>query len=456
MNRVAKRTWVAMVLCFLLLAGLVFFICEFIMESETWSVAQGSPHVYENDILSCGSIVDRDGLLLLDANDGRIYAEDDLLRRATVHWVGDNKSMVNAPIISHYSSYLVDYDLFNGVYHYGDAAGVARLTLSSVVQKAALEAMGNYKGTVAVYNYQTGEILCAVTTPNFDPTNPPELETDENGTYEGLYYNRFTQATYTPGSIFKIVTLAAALEEIPGIEDATFICTGEQVYGPDKITCEKTHGTQSLQSAFRNSCNCAFAQLIEQLGGAKLRSYIEKFGLLDSISFDGITTAKGSVQIADSMDANVAWSGIGQHLDQMNPCAFMTFMGAIAAGGQGISPYLVGDVSVGNQVTYQVLPQPMDRIISPETAETLRTYLRSNVSDYYGDGNFPGLNVCAKTGTGEVGGDKKPNAMLAGFVSDPEYPIAFIVCVEEGGYGSSACIPIAAKVLAACKAVLEH
>lgn len=455
MNRVAKRTWVAMILCLVLLSGLVFFICEFVAESKNWTVSAGSPHVYEGDTIGCGAITDRDGNVLLDANNGRVYAESEALRKATVHWVGDDKAMVNAPIIDHYSSYLVDYDLFNGVYHYGDTAGVARLTVSSQVQIAALEALGDKKGTVAVYNYKTGELLCCVTTPNFDPMNPPVLEGDDS-TYEGVYYNRFTQATYTPGSIFKIVTLAAALEEMPEIQQMSFTCTGSESYGPDKITCERTHGTQSLQAAFRNSCNCAFSQIVELLGPVKLREYVEKFGLMDAVSFDGITTAKGNFQVADSMDANVAWSGIGQHLDQVNPCAFMTFTGTIAAGGQTVYPHLVGAVTVGNQVTYEAQTQTGKQILSPETAQILQTYLRHNVSDLYGDWNFPGLNVCAKTGTGEVGGDKKPNAMLSGFVSDDSYPLAFIVCVEEGGYGSAACIPIASKVLSSCKSVLDN
>jgi peptidoglycan glycosyltransferase len=78
-----------------------------------------------------------------------------------------------------------------------------------------------------------------------------------------------------------------------------------------------------------------------------------------------------------------------------------------------------------------------------------------NVQDKYGSQNFPDMTVCAKTGTGEVGGGKKPNATIAGFVSDDRYPLAFIVMVEEGGYGSDVCVPILSKVLAACKEYLD-
>jgi peptidoglycan glycosyltransferase len=81
-------------------------------------------------------------------------------------------------------------------------------------------------------------------------------------------------------------------------------------------------------------------------------------------------------------------------------------------------------------------------------------YLRANVTERYGDWNFPGLSVCAKTGTGQIGEGIKPNAMLAGFVQDENYPLAFIVFVENAGYGANVCIPIAAKVLEICKEVI--
>ena len=89
--------------------------------------------------------------------------------------------------------------------------------------------------------------------------------------------------------------------------------------------------------------------------------------------------------------------------------------------------------------------------MSEETALILKEFMRSNVVNKYGADRFGGLTVCAKTGTAEVGGEKKPNAMLVGFSTDPEYPLAFIVCAEDAGYGSTVCIPIASKVLEACK-----
>ena len=136
----------------------------------------------------------------------------------------------------------------------------------------------------------------------------------------------------------------------------------------------------------------------------------------------------------------------------MNPCAYLTFVGAVAAGGSGVLPYVVSQIGEGSDIRYSGEGVTAQRIMSAETASILREYLRNNVENYYGEEAFPGLSVCAKSGTAEVGPNQKPNAMFTGFVMNEEYPYAFIVCIEDGGYGREVCTPIISKVLAACKA----
>jgi len=454
MNRIASRATALIILALLLVTGFGFFLVEYFTQSENWVVHSGSPHVYNGENIGCGVIVDRDNTLLLNLLEGRTYSNSLLLRQATVHWVGDRYGSVSAPAISHYASELAGFDRLNGVYNYGQTGGVAELTLSAVMQTAALEAMGEYKGTVAVYNYKTGQLLCAVTTPTYDPDNVPQFA-EGDSQYDGLYVNRFTQSAYIPGSIFKIVTLAAALEENPAVTQQTFSCTGSYRIGNEQITCEDPHWNQSLKDAFRNSCNCAFAQIAQQLGGDTLQRYVEKFGVTEAVSFDGITTVKGNFQSAGQAELNVAWSSIGQHLDQVNPCAFLKFMGAVANDGRAAAPYLVEEITVGGNRTYNAKTQLDQPILSRETVDILQEYLQYNVTAKYGPENFPGLTVGAKTGTGEVGGDKKPNAMLAGFVEDEDMPLAFIVCVEDAGYGRAVCVPIISKVLEAAGQALK-
>lgn len=450
MNRVASRAFVAVLLALLLVAGLGFFVVEYVTNAADWVMFPGSPHVYSGGNIGCGTVVDREGTMLLDLENGRIYASSEALRKATVHWLGDRYGSISAPALPAHAAELAGYDLLNGVYAYGNASGIARLSLSGAVQTAALEAMAGKKGTVAVYNYETGAILCAVTTPSYDPDNVPDVENDDSGRYEGMYVNRFTQSVYVPGSIFKIVTLAAALEEFPDAENMTFSCSGALELEGGRITCESAHGSQSLKDAFRNSCNCAFAELALEIGAKKMEKYVNTFGITDSITFDGIETASGNYQASGGSEAQIGWSGAGQYNDQINPCAFLNFVGAIAGGGRGASPYVVENILVGNTRTYTAKTQMGETVLSRSTAQTIREFMRNNVENKYGDSNFPGLAVCAKTGTAEVGGDKKPNAMLAGFVADTEYPLAFIICVEDGGYGAQVCLPIASRVLEAC------
>jgi peptidoglycan glycosyltransferase len=228
----------------------------------------------------------------------------------------------------------------------------------------------------------------------------------------------------------------------------SFVCRGEYKIGNEEITCEGAHWEQTLKEAFCNSCNCAFAEIALQLGVETITKYVEKFGIVESVSFDGITTNKGNFEIAGNADLNLAWASIGQHLDLVNPCAFMTFIGAVANDGKVTNPYLVEEITVNGNRTYDAKLRSGDRILSKETAKILQEYMQNNVTVKYGADNFPGLTVGAKTGTGEVGG-KKPNAMLAGFVDNEKYPLAFIACVEDAGYGKTVCIPIVSKVLAA-------
>lgn len=455
MNRVVGRSGILMILVIALAAGSFVFVLDYFANSDDWVMTEGSPHVYTDYSSVSGLITDRNGILLMDTTDGRVYTENEALRKSIIHWLGDRQGNIYTPTISHYAAQLTGHSVINGLYAYGNNGGKVTLTLSSQAQIAALEALGDRKGTVAVYNYKTGQILCAVTTPTFDPDNVPDITGDTEGIWDGAYINRFLKGSYIPGSIFKIVTTAAALETIADIQQRTFTCNGVTEYGIDKVTCLKQHGSLNLEEAFLNSCNCAFAEIAGLLGGETLQKYAEALGITDTLSFDGVTTTAGSIQAAGEADVMVAWSAIGQHKDLINPCQFLTMVGAIANGGSGAKPYIVSSIDGGKWGTYEAQTSATGQLISPETAQVLQKLMRNNVENYYGDEHFPGLTVCAKSGTAEVGGGKTPNAMFTGFVANEDYPLAFIVVVENGGYGRQTCVPILSKVLAACKTEMD-
>ena len=459
MNRVAKRIWLMGLFVMILLGGMVFFLADYWANGAVWVSSPGSPHVLQHNNVGIGSVTDRSGLMLLDFSGGRTYSERETIRKSTMHWLGDREGKISAGAVSHYAGAMVGFDPINGVYNAEDVQGITTLTLSAKVQNVALEAMAGRKGTVAVYNYKTGEILCALTTPTFDPDNVPDISSDTTGAYEGVYLNRFLQSSYPPGSIFKVVTTAAALECVDDIQNMTFSCTGRMEYGEGNnvaaVTCAVAHGNQPLRNALANSCNCAYAQIAELIGKENMVEYVNRYAVTAPISFDGVTSAKGNYDLNRAAMVSFAWSCIGQHTDLVNPAAFMTFMGAIANGGQAVQPYIVSRVTCGGEVTYQAEPETLERIMPREIAETVKAYMRGAVKNVYGDWNFDGMNVCAKSGTSQLGGDQVSNAMFAGFVADEQYPLAFMVVVENGGYGSSACVPVLSKVLAACRTVMD-
>lgn len=455
MNRISRRSSALLLLALVLLGGLSFFLYEYALNAETWIVSAGSPHVYNNTNIGCGQVVDRNGVLLLDMTEGRAYSDDLQTRMSTLHWLGDRKGQISAPAIANYALQMTGYDPVSGLYAYGENGGVTELTISSAIQNAALRAMDGRKGTVAVYNYKTGEILCALTSPTYDPDNPPDITGDESGTYDGLYLNRFTQSVYIPGSTFKIVTTAAALSCVDDILDQRFTCTGKREYGIDKVTCEKAHGTLTLKEAMMRSCNCSYAQIAALVGKENMIQYVQQFGVTAPVTFDGITTAAGNFDVADAAPVQLAWASIGQHTDQVNPCSYLAFLGAIACGGQGARPYVVARVTAGAAETYAAKTVLGERIMPGEIALTMQEYMRNNVLSNYGAENFPGLTVCAKSGTSQLGGGQVSNAMFAGFVLDENYPLAFFAAVENGGYGSRTCVPVVAEVLAACKVEMD-
>ena len=454
MKKVSGRAIFPLILAIVLLAGTVLLCVRYFVKADEWVTFSGSPHVYTGVNLDGGVVYDRDGTLLLDSTDGRTYSADAVTRTATMHLLGDRYGYIQAPLLGSFADDMIGFDKINGLYGAEGTEANAALTLSAAAQTAAYQALGNYHGTVGVYNYKTGEILCAVTSPSYDPDNMPDVDADTSGAYDGVYVNRFFQAAYTPGSIFKIVTLAAAIETVPDWENLTFTCEGKTIIGGQEIICEGVHGTITLKQALAHSCNVAFGELAGKVGTKALMEYAEKLGLSESFECDGIPVKAGTVDLKDADAGDLAWAGIGQYTDQVNALTFMRAMGRIAGGGTGAEPYLMAKITRGEKTAYEAKTETSSRALKAETAAKLTEYLRNNVATMYGDGQFGGLNVCAKSGTAEHEG-KTADAMFAGFCVDENCPLAFVVFVENGGSGSAVAAPVAAKVLQVCAAAMN-
>lgn len=142
----------------------------------------------------------------------RLYHADAAVRKATLHAVGDLDGYIVTGLHSSYWDKLVGYNLVNGVFQPSGRGNDITLTLDAGLCVTALEALGRYSGTVGVYNYKTGELLCMVSTPTYDVNQKPDVDGDESGRYTGVYINRFLSSSFVPGSTFKLVTAAAALQ----------------------------------------------------------------------------------------------------------------------------------------------------------------------------------------------------------------------------------------------------
>ena len=141
MNKLAKRAWFTMVLCFTLILGLLTITVRYFLKGSDWVTFQSSPHVYSSSgVMDCGIITD----LMLDSRNGRTFADDGTLRRAMLHLLGDNDGNITPALMQEYGDEMVGFDLLNGTYNGGKGSGEMRLTLSAEVQKAALNAMQGF------------------------------------------------------------------------------------------------------------------------------------------------------------------------------------------------------------------------------------------------------------------------------------------------------------------------
>ena len=443
MKKIEKRAIMCLLLAFVLLTGVGIFSYRYVAHGDDWASYEGNRDVYNEGDLSKGKLYDTNGTLLMqNTPDGMIFNDDASVRTALMHITGDKDNNISTGANRAFTDELIGYNLINGVYSLNNAGKDVSLTLDANICATAYEALAGRSGTVGVYNYKTGEILCMVSSPTYDPVDPPSEPED------GVYINRVTSATFVPGSIFKLVTAAAAIENLDDAYTWEINCTGSVSYGGEyAVTDVSAHGTVDLEKALEVSCNCYFGQLAEKLGPDLLEKYTEKAGLMTSYDIDGIKTTEGTFDFPDS-GMNLAWTGIGQWEDMINPCSMMVYMGAIANGGEATHPNIVKPTTfMGKQI--DKITTKTTNMIDSTTAASLTEMMANNVVSHYGSENFPGLSLCAKSGTAEVGDYKEPHAWFAGFLNDDSNPYAFIVLVENSGYGADVAGAVANTVLQA-------
>ena len=214
MRKIEKRAVICMALAILLAAGMSVFLIKYFAEGGKWASSAFNRHLYDsNGVLISGTVLDRDGDVLSSVENGhRTYYENETVRKATLHAVGDLYGKIGTGVLNAFADKLTGFDLVNGAFG-AERGSNLYLTLDARYNYEAYRALGGHAGTVAVYNYKTGEILCMVSAPSYDPLNIPK-NLEENDRYKGAYLNRFLSSALTAGG--EVITSRGELVEIGG------------------------------------------------------------------------------------------------------------------------------------------------------------------------------------------------------------------------------------------------
>ncbi len=325
-------------------------------------------------------------------------------------------------------------DVFTGATPVG---ATVQTTINPKLQQVAAQAMGSKKGAVVVLDPKTGAILALVTTPTYDPnllashdlnaarTSWQTLNADANKPLA----DRATREIYPPGSTFKLVTAAAALEN--GMAPDTMIDTPSQITLPNSTSVLGNqsncgNGQLSMDRALQLSCNTAFANIGASLGAAKLRAQAEKFGFGTPPMTD-LGAAKSQFP-AKADAAQTMLSAIGQYDVAASPLQMAMIVSAICNDGVLKMPYLVSEVrSADLRVLYRHGPDDK-QAMSSGSAQALQQMMVNVVQQGTGTAaKVPNVVVGGKTGTAQRDLSQNPYAWFVSFAKDPDIAVAVFI-----------------------------
>ena len=450
-----------LVMLMLALFGLMiaYFCYSVYFYGGRWVANPHNPRISsQKQSVIMGTVTDRDGTVLAytGENGERRYNASRETRMAVSQVVGDSGGKVSTGVDTFHAQYMLGFrssvfervsDALTGTPQRGDDL---TLTISERLSRYITEQFPEGKrGAVVVMNYKTGDVLAMVSLPQFDPLDMDAALEDEAA---GALINRATQGLYPPGSTFKIVTMASALENLPDLEDFAFDCTGYYPVGSYSVTEASAHGVQTLSDAFKNSCNTAFAALSQELGYEMLGDTAEKLGFNENFMFGDMIVYNSSYPIDDLSDEDLAWSSIGQGRVLATPMHMTLIAAAVANGGVMVEPHLLARITTAQGGTLE-LPGSREgkRVLSETVAARLEKEMVRVVKS--GTGTRAALDngyvVAGKTGSAEASNDKsvKAHAWFVGYITNDNAPYAISVLVENGGSGGSVAAPLARKTL---------
>lgn len=332
--------------------------------------------------------------------------------------------------------------------------------IQSFLEKALKEALAVNQAKTAqgiVLNCKTGAIVALSNQPDYDPNTPPRSDI---ALLNALSRNRVVSDAYEPGSTFKVLTLAAALDSGAAGQSSSYYCQGFHMVNGERIKCWRAggHGSQTLAKAVQNSCNPAFMQMALAMGVDTFYDYIYAFGL-GATTASGISgETSGIVTHQKYMTQNtLARIGFGQSI-ALSPLQLVTAVSAAVNGGELMQPYVVERiVSQSGEVILQNNPTVVRRVVTPQTSAKVREILEGVVAEGSGkNASIPGYRVGGKTGTAQKYEDGKiaDGKLIASFIGfapadDPQYVCLILVDEPKVGtiFGSTVAAPFVKQVM---------
>ena len=324
------------------------------------------------------------------------------------------------------------------------------LTLDARLQQAAYQALAGYRGAVAALRPATGELLALVSRPSFDPGRIDQDFPRLSRQRPPVLLDRALQGRYPPGSSFKVVTAAAALDA--GLSPAwSYYCRGSRRVGSYTVHCygNTAHGRVDLPRALTVSCNCAFATLALQIGQPLLETKAHSFGFGLPWPDSLLPVASSEFPSYQLPPSQLAQTGFGQAAIVATPLQMALVAAAVANDGVLMRPYLLQQViSPTRGTVHRVAPQALITVMLPQTARTLSDIMRRVVASGTGTAaRLRGVAVAGKTGTAQNphGPD---HAWFICFAPAAQPEIALAVVLENAGPGGKAAAPVARRILA--------
>ncbi|MDL2206155.1 PASTA domain-containing protein [Eubacteriales bacterium OttesenSCG-928-N13] len=356
-------------------------------------------------------------------------------------------------------------ELFYGAREYvpsvdgGDVTLTIDYAIQSFVEQAAREAISVNRAKavrILVMDPKTGAILAMCNKPDFDLNDPPRNDVDQ---LNELMRNRLLTDAYEPGSTFKILTTAAAIESKVVSPNEGFYCSGSVMVDGGKIRCwGNPHGSETFTKALCNSCNPVFVELGIRLGVNRFYDYLEAFGLGKPTGVDIPGEASG-ILIPESAckRVDIARIGFGQSV-AVTPIQLLNAACSVINGGNLMKPYIVQQITAADgELIEQAQPEVVSNPISQQTSDTVRSMLQTVVEQGGGRNAYiQGYNVGGKTGTAQVyiDGVVSTTTHIGSFlgfapVEDPQ--VAVLVIVDEAAkrpdFGSVTAAPFAKDIL---------